>query len=161
MKRKFKQWWSIISPISTKWTVTSHLSWTHWTQKSPWHMTLEIQVLVLDRHKYVTGFKQFNGQHFHKYQPSTLTRWTQKKDHNICHEVRNQCPDLLYAQIYGLVLFWHFSSLTFCWYYFWLRINAIYFAVIQSRHVVLLFIVNNLLLFYSDTKPSCGITIYS
>jgi hypothetical protein len=39
--------------------------------------------------------------------------------------------------------------------------NLLLFTVIQSRHVVLLFIVNNLLLFYSDTRPSCGITIYS
>jgi len=31
MKRKFKQWWSSIPPISTKWTITSHLYWTHWT----------------------------------------------------------------------------------------------------------------------------------
>jgi len=33
MKRKFKHWWSSIPPISTKWTITSHLNWTHWTQK--------------------------------------------------------------------------------------------------------------------------------
>jgi len=26
MKRKFKQWWSTITPISTKWTITSHLT---------------------------------------------------------------------------------------------------------------------------------------
>jgi len=25
MKRKFKQW------LSTKWTITSDLNWTHWT----------------------------------------------------------------------------------------------------------------------------------
>ena len=31
MKRKFKQWWSTIPPISTKWTITSHLKHT----KSP------------------------------------------------------------------------------------------------------------------------------
>jgi len=37
MKWKIKQWWSSIPPISTKWTITSHLSWTHWswTQKKP------------------------------------------------------------------------------------------------------------------------------
>jgi len=28
-------WWS--SPISTKRTITSHLHWTHWTQKRPGH----------------------------------------------------------------------------------------------------------------------------
>jgi len=31
MKRKFKQrWWSSIPTISTKWTISSRLSWTHW-----------------------------------------------------------------------------------------------------------------------------------
>ena len=40
MKRK---WWSTIIPISTKQTMTSHLIRT---QKRPWHMTLEIQVLL-------------------------------------------------------------------------------------------------------------------
>jgi len=33
MKRKFKQWWSSIPPISTKRTTTSHLNWTYWSQK--------------------------------------------------------------------------------------------------------------------------------
>ena len=33
MKRKFKQWWSSIPLISTKWTITSHLNWTHWKQR--------------------------------------------------------------------------------------------------------------------------------
>ena len=28
MKRKVKQWWSSIPPISTKGTITSHLNWT-------------------------------------------------------------------------------------------------------------------------------------
>ena len=32
-KRKFKQWWSSIPPVSTKRTITSHLNWTHWTHK--------------------------------------------------------------------------------------------------------------------------------
>jgi len=40
MKRKFKQWWSYILPISTKRTIISHLNWTHWTQKRPPHMIL-------------------------------------------------------------------------------------------------------------------------
>jgi hypothetical protein len=33
MKRIFKQWWSSIPPISIKWTITSHLNWTHCTQR--------------------------------------------------------------------------------------------------------------------------------
>ena len=33
MKRKFKQWWPTIPPISTKKTITSHPNWTHWTKK--------------------------------------------------------------------------------------------------------------------------------
>jgi len=28
MKREFKQWWSTTPPISTKWTIASHLNWT-------------------------------------------------------------------------------------------------------------------------------------
>ena len=31
----------------------SPLSLAHWTQKRPWHMTLEIQILAWDRHKNV------------------------------------------------------------------------------------------------------------
>jgi len=31
MKRKFKQWWSSIPPLSIKRTITSQLNWTHWT----------------------------------------------------------------------------------------------------------------------------------
>jgi hypothetical protein len=47
MRRKFKQWWSLIPPISTKRTIASHLNWTHWTQIRPRHMMLESQALVL------------------------------------------------------------------------------------------------------------------
>jgi hypothetical protein len=32
MKGKFKHWWSSIPPITTTWTITSHLNWTYWTQ---------------------------------------------------------------------------------------------------------------------------------
>jgi hypothetical protein len=40
LKGKFKQWWSSIPQISTKWTITFHLNWTHGTQKRPWHISL-------------------------------------------------------------------------------------------------------------------------
>jgi hypothetical protein len=33
MKRKFKQWWSSIPTISTKWTITSYFNWIHWRLK--------------------------------------------------------------------------------------------------------------------------------
>jgi hypothetical protein len=33
MKRKLKQWWWQIPPISTKRIITSHSNWTHWTRK--------------------------------------------------------------------------------------------------------------------------------
>ena len=33
MKRKLKQWWSSISPISTKRAIAFHLDWTHLTQQ--------------------------------------------------------------------------------------------------------------------------------
>jgi len=29
MKRKFKQWWSSIPPISAEQTITLHLNWDH------------------------------------------------------------------------------------------------------------------------------------
>ena len=44
-KTKFKQWWTTIPPISTKQTITSHINWTHCTQKKTYHMPLEIQIL--------------------------------------------------------------------------------------------------------------------
>jgi len=55
MKRKFKQWWPTILPISTN--EQSPLTLTHWTQKRLRHMTLEIQVLAWDNNK--------NFQHVH------------------------------------------------------------------------------------------------
>jgi hypothetical protein len=33
LRRKFKQWWSSIPAISTKRTITSHLSCVHWTKR--------------------------------------------------------------------------------------------------------------------------------
>jgi len=38
-----ESWWS---SISTKRTITSHINWTHWTQQTPRHMALEIQVFL-------------------------------------------------------------------------------------------------------------------
>jgi len=61
MKRKFKQWWSSILPRSTKRTITSHHNWTHWTQNRPRHMTLEIQILALDKHKNVMRLNRLIG----------------------------------------------------------------------------------------------------
>jgi hypothetical protein len=65
MKREFKQWWSLIPPISTKWTITSHFNWTHWTQQRPWHMMLEIYVCSKINGCSVFIFRQiFTGQFF-------------------------------------------------------------------------------------------------
>jgi hypothetical protein len=53
MKRKFKHWWSLIPPMSTKRTITAYPHWTllH-TKKTTSYMTLKIQVpLVWDGHK--------------------------------------------------------------------------------------------------------------
>ena len=47
--------------------ITSPLNWTHWTQKRPKHMTLEIQVIAWDRD---TGLNWLMGP-----QPSTLDNW--------------------------------------------------------------------------------------
>jgi hypothetical protein len=43
-KRKLKQWWSWIPPISTKRTIFSDHNWTHWAQKRPRRTTLEINM---------------------------------------------------------------------------------------------------------------------
>jgi len=44
---------SSILPISTKRTIKSHFKWTNRTQKRPSHLTMEIQIMAWDRHKYV------------------------------------------------------------------------------------------------------------
>jgi hypothetical protein len=49
IKRKFKQWWSTIPPISTKRTITSNLNSLNTKKKD----MLKIQVLAWDRHKNV------------------------------------------------------------------------------------------------------------
>ena len=57
MKRKFKQWSSTISSISTKWTITSHFK----HKKTTTYMALEIQDLAWDRHKAVVGLNRLIG----------------------------------------------------------------------------------------------------
>ena len=37
------------------------LIYSHWKQKRPWNITLEIQVLARDRHKYVAGLDMLMG----------------------------------------------------------------------------------------------------
>jgi len=54
MERKFKQWWSTVILIATKWTATSHLISLN-IKKKPWQMRLEILVLVEDRSKNLAG----------------------------------------------------------------------------------------------------------
>jgi len=41
MKRKFKQWWSSITTISSKWPINSHLEHTE-HKRRPLHVMLEI-----------------------------------------------------------------------------------------------------------------------
>jgi len=54
-------WW----PISTKRTFTSHINWTHWTQQTPRHMTLEIQVFMSwDTYKHVERLHSWSGYLF-------------------------------------------------------------------------------------------------
>jgi len=68
MKRKFKQWWSSIPPISTKQTITPRPYWTLNT-KRPRYMRLEMQVLVLDKHNNMAELNRLMGS-----QPSRSTR---------------------------------------------------------------------------------------
>jgi hypothetical protein len=42
-----KQWWSSIPPISTKRSITSHLSWTQCTEKRPWRGKSRSSPLVI------------------------------------------------------------------------------------------------------------------
>ena len=60
-EKNFKQWCSSILPVSTKQTITSHLSLPHWTQERPQHMPLVIYVLAWYRHRYTAGLKTING----------------------------------------------------------------------------------------------------
>jgi hypothetical protein len=46
------------------------LTFIQWTQKNPWHMTLEIQILDWDRHKTVAGLNWLSG-----YKSSPLDNW--------------------------------------------------------------------------------------
>jgi hypothetical protein len=64
MKRKFKQWWSTIPSISTKRTTTSCLKILNIKNTT----TLEIHVLVWDRHKNVVGLNWLMGS-----QPSSIS----------------------------------------------------------------------------------------
>jgi hypothetical protein len=52
-EKKMKQWWSIIPPISTTRTITSHF--ISLNAKRPQHMTFAIQASVWDRNKNLTG----------------------------------------------------------------------------------------------------------
>jgi hypothetical protein len=55
MKRKFKQQWTAIPPISTKRTITSHLKSLNIKR------SMEIHVLAWTRHKNVAGLSWLMG----------------------------------------------------------------------------------------------------
>ena len=55
MKRKFKQQWTAIPPISTKRTITSHLKSLNIKR------SMEIHVLAWTRHKNVAGLNWLMG----------------------------------------------------------------------------------------------------
>jgi len=62
---EFKQWWSSIPSIFKKKIITCPLNRTNCTQKRPWHMTLEIQILAWYRHKNVAVLNRLMGfQHY-------------------------------------------------------------------------------------------------
>ena len=66
MKKEFKQWWSSVSPISTKRTITSYRKWIHWTLKRTRHLIFEI--LTWDKN--MAGLIWLKGN-----QPSPLDTW--------------------------------------------------------------------------------------
>jgi hypothetical protein len=63
MIRKFKQWWSIIPPISAKQAITSHIN-SPSTKRGNHGIWLKIHVLAWDRHNTVVGLNQFLYFHF-------------------------------------------------------------------------------------------------
>jgi hypothetical protein len=108
-KRNFKQWWSTIQPISTKWMTTSHLkslnnnylppeiieqqlplTWNHWTTTTSHLKSLNNNYL--------------SPEIIEQQLPLTWNHWTQQ-DHNKTD--RNPGPILgqsLTCSIYGQVL---------------------------------------------------------
>ena len=63
MKRKSKQWWSTIPPISNKTTNQLSPSFTEYNKKKPRHITLEIQIVASIQPHKCGGFKLINGIH--------------------------------------------------------------------------------------------------
>ena len=104
-----KQQWSPILPISTKWTIISHLNWT---QKRPRHMTLNIHIknmVVLNRlmgsqHPLLNHWI-FNGNtytlykqikllyidRFHSKRPHTITKNEWQYKHGQYNRRVNEC----------------------------------------------------------------------
>jgi hypothetical protein len=72
IKRKFKQWWLTISPISTKRTNTSHL------KQLNTHKRLQ-QALAWHRHKKVAGLNQSNRLPLYTYVYGLLRNKERKK----------------------------------------------------------------------------------
>jgi hypothetical protein len=108
-KRNFKQWWSTIQPISTKWMTTSHLKSLNNNYLSP--ELIEQQLPLTWNHWTTTTshLKSLNNNYLspeiiEQQLPLTWNHWTQQ-DHNKTD--RNPGPILgqsLTCSIYGQVL---------------------------------------------------------
>ena len=69
------QWWSSIPPIFKKKIITCPLNRTNCTQKRPWHMMLEIQILAWYRHKNVAVLNRLMGYQHYLTSHYPLANW--------------------------------------------------------------------------------------
>jgi hypothetical protein len=110
MKRKFKQWWSSIPPISTKQTLTPHLNWTYWTPKKLWHVMMEIHVLIWDRHKNVAGLNWLMWSPL----PPLLDNWISNGNTNINKQNIKKPAQICFQSKRWLFLFIASNKLYIC-----------------------------------------------
>ena len=82
MKRNFKQWWSIILPISTKRTITSHLNSLNIEKDQTYDVGNTD--LGLGRHTHVEVLNRLMGSHYCKDRATTCVADLESHSHNIC-----------------------------------------------------------------------------
>ena len=97
----------INSAISTKRTITSRLNSCHWTQKRPWHMTLEIQVLACDRHKNVNS-GTYAIRHLSFLSSCDILQQNYGLKVSLLTKIKPENSDMLYNPT-------HFSGPLVCW----------------------------------------------
>ena len=123
MKRKFKHWWSLIPPMSTKRTITAYPHWTllH-TKKTTSYMTLKIQVpLAWDGHKKVAELHRIMGSLYWKkhiyvtvYKCVQIPKFTPAFLVGLCCSIHNFLCNVLWIMFVFLFFFlWSLYCLSF------------------------------------------------